>query len=149
VNINSYQHTRDLILDAGLKATHPRIAVLHHLMMMEEHPTAEQLHSAITLDNPSISLGSVYRILEKLVEVNLASRVASKMGMKRYDAKLDAHSHIYSVNTDEIEDYYDEELNELVRAYFEKKKIGNFKITDIKVQINGEKNDPSEKVTIV
>ncbi len=149
MNSNTYLHTKELIAEAGLKATHPRIAVLHQLMVVDEHPTAEQVHVAIKENNPSISLGSVYRILEKLVEANLASRVASKNGMKRYDAKLDAHSHIYAVNTDEIEDYFDEELNEIINQYFDKKKIENFRITDIKVQINGEKPDPDQKVTIV
>ena len=62
---------------------------------------------------------------------------------------LDAHSHIYAVNTDEIEDYFDDELNAIVKEYFDKKQIDNFKITDIKVQINGEKRDPNQKVTIV
>lgn len=116
---------------------------------MDEHPTAEQVHMAIKENNPSISLGSVYRILEKLVVSNLAYRVATKSGMKRYDAKLDPHSHIYSVNTEEIQDYDDPELNTLIKNYFDKKQIKNFKITEIKVQINGQKEDPTEKVTIV
>lgn len=149
MNSNSYLHTKELLVDAGLKATHPRIAVMHQLKIMDGHPSAEQVHFAIRENNPSISLGSVHRILEKLAETGLASKVASKNGMKRYDANLDAHSHIYAVNTDEIEDYFDDELNALVKEYFEKKQIDNFKITDIKVQINGKKRDPNEKVTIV
>lgn len=146
---NSYLHTKELISEAGLKSTHPRIAVLHQLMMMDGHPTVEQVYFSITDNNPSISLGSVYRILEKLVEAGLASKVASKNGMKRYDAKLDTHSHIYAVNTDEIEDYFDDELNAIIKNYFDKKRIENFIITDIKVQINGEKRDLDQKVTIV
>ncbi|MEP0368468.1 MAG: transcriptional repressor [Cyclobacteriaceae bacterium] len=149
MNTNSYQHTKELISEAGLKATHSRIAVLHNLMVMGDHPTAEQVHSNIKEQNPSISLGSVYRILEKLVEANLAYQVATKSGLKRYDAKLDPHSHIYAVNTDEIQDYDDEELNDLIKEYFKQKQVRNFRIQEIKVQINGEKEDPDEKVTIV
>ncbi|MFY0599097.1 MAG: transcriptional repressor [Cyclobacteriaceae bacterium] len=148
MNSNSYLHTKELIGEAGLKATHPRIAVLHSLMMMDQHPTAEQVHSSIKENNPSISLGSVYRILEKFVESNLACHVASRNGIKRYDAKLEPHGHIYSTNTEEIQDYDDGELNKLVKEYFEKKQIKNFKITEIKVQINGEKENPDERVTI-
>lgn len=149
MNTNSYIHIKELIGEVGLKATHPRIAVLHSLMKMNQHPTAEQVHSAIKENNPSISLGSVYRILEKFVEINLASRVASKSGNKRYDAKLDHHAHIYAVNTEEIEDYEDKELNKLIKDYFDQKTVKNFKIIEIKVQINGEKEDPTQKVTIV
>lgn len=138
-----------MLTEAGLKSTHPRIAVLHELLRQEGHPNAEQVHESIRENNPSISIGSVYRILEKFVEANLAVRVATKNGMKRYDANLEPHSHIYCVNTEEIQDYHDEELNELIKDYFERKKISNFKITDIKLQINGEKKDPESKVNIV
>ncbi|MFY0605174.1 MAG: transcriptional repressor [Cyclobacteriaceae bacterium] len=146
---NTYQHIKELLTANDLKATHPRIAVLHELMMCDEHPSAEQLYERITEKNPSISMGSVYRVLEKLVEVSLATRVASKSGTKRYDANLEPHSHIYSVNTEEIQDFHDEGLSTLIREYFDKKKIKNFVITDIKLQINGEKSDPSKKVIIV
>jgi Fur family peroxide stress response transcriptional regulator len=145
---NTYQRIKELLVESGLKATHPRIAVLHELTK-DEHPSAEQLHEKIREQNPSISLGSVHRILEKLVEANLAYRVATRSGTKRYDANLEPHSHIYSVNTEEIQDYHDPELNELIRDYFEKKQVGNFKITDIKLQINGEKADPDQQVTIL
>lgn len=149
MNTNSHLHIKSLIAEAGLKATHPRIAVYHSLIKMEQHPTAEQVYSDIKENYPSISLGSVYRILEKFVESNLATRVASKSGNKRYDAKLEHHAHIYSINTEEIEDYVDEALNDLIKEYFKSKKVNNFKISEIKVQINGEKEDPSKKVTIV
>ncbi len=145
----TYQHIKELLIEHDLKSTHPRIAVLHELMLCEEHPSAEQLFERITDKNPSISLGSVYRVLEKLVDVKLATRVATKSGSKRYDANLDPHSHIYSVNTEEIQDFHDEELSLLIKDYFEKKQIKNFVIIDIKLQINGEKNDPKKKVTIV
>ena len=118
-------------------------------MLCDEHPSAEQLFDRITEKNPSISIGSVYRVLEKLVDVSLAYRVASKSGTKRYDANLEPHSHIYSVNTEEIQDFHDEGLSTLIKEYFDKKQVKNFVITDIKLQINGEKNDPTKKVIIV
>ncbi|REE05734.1 Fur family transcriptional regulator [Marinoscillum furvescens] len=145
----TYQHIKELLSEAGLKATHPRIAVLHELMLSDEHPSAEQLHDRVSRQYPSVSLGSVYRVLEKLVEADLVYQVATRGGSKRYDANLEQHCHIYSINTEEIQDYYDPELNELIKNYFHEKQVSNFKITDIKLQINGEKRDPKSKVTIV
>jgi len=149
MNNNSYQQVKETLVAAGLKATHPRIAVLYELMLKDEHPSVDQLYERVKAQNPSVSLGSVYRILEKLVEANLVYQVATKTGTKRYDANLEPHSHIYSMNTEEIQDYHDAELNELIREYFEKKKVQNFKIKDIKLQINGEKQDPNEQVIIL
>ncbi len=56
----------------------------------------------------------------------------------RYDAILDHHHHLYCNDTDRIEDYENEELDTLVLEYFKKKKIKNFKIEDIKLQITGK-----------
>ena len=56
----------------------------------------------------------------------------------RYDAVLSNHHHLYCVETDRIEDYEDDELNQLINDYFKKKTIKNFKVTDIKLQITGK-----------
>lgn len=147
-SLNKYTHTKEKLLVAGLKATHPRIAVLHELFEMDTHPSAEQLYERISPNNPSISVGSVHRILDDLVSAGLVSRVATKSGLKRYDGNRAEHSHIYATNTEEIQDYHDVELNEMLTDYFKSKKISNFSITEIKLQINGTKLNPDEKVTI-
>lgn len=140
---------RSKLFEAGLKATHPRIVVLEALTNSREHPSAELIYDEIRVDNPSISLGSVYRVLDVLVEVGLIRRVSVKYGSKRYDADLNPHGHIYCLKTDRIQDYYDEELNELINNFFKKKKIRNLKIKEIKLQITGERIDPESDVTII
>lgn len=137
------------LIDVGLKATHPRIAVLRELMVSNDHPTAEGIHEKISKDNPSISLGSVYRVLDVFVDSGLIQRVLVNSGRKRYDAKLEPHGHIYCLKTDKIQDFYDEELYALINDFFRKKRIRNFKINEIKLQINGERIDPEVDVTII
>jgi Fur family peroxide stress response transcriptional regulator len=136
-------------MSAGLKATHPRIVVLNELIHSDIHPTADQLYERIKINNPSIARGSVYRILDTLVEAGLANGVSTRQNLKRYDANLGEHSHIYCVKTHTIQDYYDEELNQLIKNFFKQKNIQNFQIKDVKLQINGEKLDADKKVKIV
>lgn len=62
----------------------------------------------------------------------------------RYDAIMNRHHHIYCARTDRIEDYFDEELDELLQAYFRKKQLQGFKIEDIVLQIKGNFKDKSE-----
>jgi Fur family peroxide stress response transcriptional regulator len=45
---------------------------------------------------------------------------------------------LYCVETDRIEDYEDEKLNQLINDYFKKNTIENFNVTDIKLQITGK-----------
>ena len=55
------------------------------------------------------------------------------------------HHHLYSPDSERIEDYYDAELRKILDDYLKKKKIPNFKIKDFKVQIIGEfTNDKTE-----
>jgi Fur family peroxide stress response transcriptional regulator len=58
----------------------------------------------------------------------------------RYDPVLDAHHHLYSIDSDRIEDYFDPELNLLLENYFSGKSIPGFQIEDIKLQIIGKFN---------
>jgi Fur family peroxide stress response transcriptional regulator len=53
---------------------------------------------------------------------------------------LSNHHHLYCAQTDRIEDFEDDELNELLHNYFQKKAIKNFQIQDIKLQITGNFN---------
>ncbi|SNT06885.1 Fur family transcriptional regulator, peroxide stress response regulator [Ekhidna lutea] len=142
-------HIKEQLSEVGLKATHPRIVVLQKLMTSHDHPTAENIHETIKEDNPSISLGSVYRVLDVLVEAGLIQRVSVRSGSKRYDANMNPHGHIYCLKTNRIQDFYDEELYGLINEFFRKKKIRNFRINEIKLQVNGERIDPEDDVTII
>ena len=139
---------KEQLSEAGLKATHPRIVVLRELVVSNSHPTAESIHDNIKVDNPSISLGSVYRVLEVLVEAGLIQKVPVRSGSKRYDANMSPHGHLFCLKTDKIQDFYDEELYELINDFFRKKRIRNFKINEIKLQVHGERLDPDGDITI-
>ena len=135
--------------DAGLKATHPRIVVYKELIISDQHPTAEAIYENIKTDNPSISLGSVYRILDVLVDAGLIQLVLVRTGSKRYDANMGPHGHIYCLKSDTLQDFYDEELYGLINDFFRKKKLKNFRINEIKLRLNGEKVDPDSDVEMI
>ncbi len=145
----SITRIKEILNDSGLKATHPRLVVFSELIKHNIHPTADQLYDHLKIDHPSIAKGTVYRILDHLVSAGLVNQVSTKQGIRRYDANLDQHAHIYCIKTHEIQDYYNDELDSLIRDFFARKKVENFHIREIKLQINGEKEDPNKKVTIV
>jgi Fur family peroxide stress response transcriptional regulator len=66
----------------------------------------------------------------------------------RYDSILEKHHHLYCVESDRIDDYYDPELTLLLEDYFSKKNIPNFTIDDVKLQITGKfSSTPKKKTT--
>ena len=129
---------RDHIANSGLKVTPQRIAVYKALLDIKDHPTAEMVKRHVSRDNPSISLGTVYKTLEIFEEKKLIAKVRTEDDVMRYDPILDKHHHLFCQKTEQIGDYYDEELNQILNEYFKKKNIPNFRIKDIKLHIIGE-----------
>lgn len=128
---------RNMLLKKGLKVTPQRMAVLEAIIDLQNHPEAYQIIEYIRIRYPNIATGTVYKILDVLVESNLIMRVKTDRDIMRYDAILDNHHHLYSGETKRIENYFDEKLDELLKDYFKAHQIPNFKIEDIKLQIMG------------
>ena len=139
---------KDIISGHGLKVTHQRLVIYEALKEGKKHPTAEVIFEKIRKTNPSISLGTIYKTLEIFVEKELICRVNTSEGNMRYDVLIDNHDHIYCTNTKEIIDFKDEELNHIINDFFNKKKISNFDLKDVRLHITGEKIDPLKDVKI-
>lgn len=112
------------------------------------HPSAEEVYTIIHGDNPSISLATVYNTLDSFVDAKLISKVSSQEGKSRYDFNTHHHHHIFVTNTDEIIDYHDAELQELIESYLKKKNIINLCIQELQLHIKAEKINPSKKIGI-
>jgi Fur family transcriptional regulator, peroxide stress response regulator len=143
----NYASLKAKLAEFKLKATHQRVLIYEALLKLN-HPSAESIFELIKLNTPSISLGTIYKTLDTLVATGLVVKVSSEDGSMRYDANIGSHNHIYCVNTKEIMDYEDDELNKLLEEFFRKKNIENLKIKDIRLQINGEKMDLTKSVSI-
>lgn len=129
---------REHLKEKGLKVTPQRIAIYEAIVSLKNHPTADHIIAFIRKNHPNISVGTVYKVLDSLVENNLVKKVKSEKDIMRYDAITDHHHHLYCAETDRIEDYVDEQLDRLIKNHFNKKKITHFEIKDIKLQITGK-----------
>lgn len=132
---------REKLQEKGLKVTPQRVAIYEAIVKLKNHPTAENVIEYIKANHPNISVGTVYKVLDSLVENELLKKVKTEKDIMRYDAVLSNHHHLYCAETDRIEDYEDEKLNTLINEYFKKNKIKNFKVQDIKLQITGKFNN--------
>jgi len=133
------EHSIDL-KDSNLKVTPQRIAVLEALNKLKDHPTADKIKEYVVKNHPNIAVGTIYKTLETFVEKGLVKKVKTEQDVMRYDSILDKHHHLYCEDTERIEDFFDDKLNAMLEDYFKKKKIPNFKVKDIKLQIIGTFN---------
>jgi Fur family transcriptional regulator, peroxide stress response regulator len=100
---------------AGWRHTRQRAAVYQFLHRAESHPTAEEIYAGVRRQIASISLATVYKALEALVDSGLANKLAFADGPSRYDCRGQAHYHFRCLRTGQICDVavpYDEGLLE-------------------------------------
>jgi len=128
---------------SNLKVTPQRIAVLEALNILKNHPTADKIKEYVVKNHPNIAVGTIYKTLETFVEKGLVKKVKTEKDVMRYDAILENHHHLYCEETERIEDFFDEDLDNIIDKYFQKRKIPNFKVKDIKLQIIGTFNNKS------
>lgn len=118
--------------------TQQRIAVYDYLMTTMEHPTAEMIHNRLINDYPSLSLATIYKTVETLYQCGLIKKIRSAGESVHYDADISQHNHLISTNTKTIIDLNDDELSDLLIKYLKEKKIDNFTIKEIQLNIIGE-----------
>jgi Fur family peroxide stress response transcriptional regulator len=93
--------------DHGLQVTYQRLAIYQALYFTKEHPSAEAIYQQVKKRFPMISLGTVYKTLEKFFEVGLIQKVSPVTEVARYDAITNPHHHMVCLECQSIQDIED------------------------------------------
>ena len=89
---------------AGLKLTHQRTAIFRVLASTERHPSPEEVYAAVRPDMPSLSLATVYKVLDLFHRHGFLRKVSTEQQAARYDANLGPHHHLVCDRCGRIED---------------------------------------------
>ena len=134
----SNDQIRQKLADVGLKITPQRMSILEAIYTLNNHPTADNIIEFIRETHPNVATGTVYKVLDVLVENKVIKKVKTDKDIMRYDGIIESHHHLYCSECDLIEDYIDNELDDLLKEYFKKKKFPGFELEDIVVQVRGK-----------
>ncbi|MFL5244610.1 MAG: Fur family transcriptional regulator [Gemmataceae bacterium] len=93
---------REALQKAGWRMTRQRAAVFDFLRSAPIHPTAEQVFLAVRPRIPKLSLATVYKALEALVNAGLVGKLTDQDGRAHYDGRRDPHYHFRCVDTGEV-----------------------------------------------
>ena len=88
----------------GLQVTYQRLAVYQVLYYSKEHPSAEVVYLQVKKRFPMISLGTVYKTLERFHEVGLIQKVSPLTDVARYDATTAPHIHTICLKCKSLQD---------------------------------------------
>ncbi len=112
-----------------------RQLIIETLHACTNHPTAEELYEIVRKTMPSISLGTVYRNLNLLVDTGDIRRFeAPGQGKARYDAKKEEHTHLVCT---ECETVYDVELQSVTGFDAEVEKATGFVTAEHDIVLKG------------
>lgn len=89
---------------AGIPLTAQRRAVMEALASRTDHPSVEQIHSAVVRRLPDVSKATVYRALETLRDLGLVERVHHPGSAVRFDANTEPHHHFLCTSCGSISD---------------------------------------------
>lgn len=143
----SAEEAKNLLLEKGLKVTPQRSTILEAVYNLENHPSAERIIENIRQKHPHIATGTVYKVLDTLVDHQLIKRVKTDKDSMRYEGVLENHHHLYCADTGKIEDYTDRELDRILETYFRQHGIPGFEIEEVRLQINGKFKNKSRNIT--
>ena len=77
----------------GLRVTAARVAVLHAIRQMPEHPDAEAVRAAVADRLGSVSIQAVYDTLHALTSAGLLRRIEPAGHPARYETRVDDNHH--------------------------------------------------------
>ena len=92
INSNRYYYYKETPMKT-LKYSRQREAIKASLMNRCDHPTADALYASIREEFPNISLGTVYRNLNLLVETGEIRKLSCGSGADHYDGDVSPHYH--------------------------------------------------------
>ncbi|MEM2115764.1 MAG: transcriptional repressor [Candidatus Woesearchaeota archaeon] len=99
-----------------MKNTIQKIKVLEYLKKNKNHPTAEKIYEDVKKEIPSITIATVYRILNKLVKEQEIVKIQVN-NTSFYDYIEEKHVHFICTNCNKIIDIYEKNLCEVLDSY--------------------------------
>lgn len=127
---------KEKIQHTGLKATPQRIAVYKEMQNLG-HACADMVAENLKESFPSLTVATIYNVLDSFVEVGLLVKRFSSNNKMYFDVNTYDHIHIYDEQLNAYKDYNDPVLVKMVTDYLNNVEIPNFKFRTVDIQILG------------
>lgn len=102
----------------GLKVeTKQKKIILEELKKLKTHPTADEVFHIVRKKIPNISLGTVYRNLNRLADDGIIIKLGKAGEQKRFDGFTAKHHHFFCASCGRVYDLdlkYDQRISEVI-----------------------------------
>ena len=125
-------------IQKGVRLTDQRKLVAKVMSESEDHPDVDELHKRVNKLDSKISIATVYRTVKLFEEAGIVAKHDFKGNKARYEKTSEEHhDHLIDINTGEIIEFVDEDIEKLQKQVAEK--LG-YKLVDHRLELYGSKN---------
>ena len=127
----------DKCIKKGVRLTDQRKLVARVMSESEDHPDVDVLHKRVNKLDTKISIATVYRTVKLFEEAGIIEKHDFKGSKARYEqAPQEHHDHLIDINTGEITEFVNEDIEKLQQKVAEK--LG-YKLVDHRLELYGTK----------
>ena len=121
----------------GVKLTDQRKLIAKIMSDSHDHPDVDELYKRVTKIDSKISIATVYRTVKLFEEAGILTKHDFGEGKARYEKLPDNHhDHLIDVQSGEIVEFVDEEIEKLQKTIAEK--LG-YQMVDHRLELYGIK----------
>ena len=127
----------DKCIKKGVRLTDQRKLIAKAMSESYDHPDVDELHKKVSKLDAKISIATVYRTVKLFEEAGIVSKHDFKGTKARYEqAPKEHHDHLIDVNTGEITEFVNEDIEKLQKQVAEK---FGYKLVDHRLELYGSK----------
>jgi len=120
-----------------VKLTDQRRIIANVMSESKDHPDVDELYSRVLKIDSKISIATVYRTVKLFEEEGIVAKHDFKGGKARYEELSESHhDHLIDVNTGEIIEFVDEEIEALQKKVADK---FGYDLVDHKLELYAKK----------
>ena len=123
-------------IKVGLRMTLPRKIILEVIEASADHPDVDELYRRAVEKDRSISIATVYRTIKLFEEAGIIEKLDIGDGRARYEEAGEHHEHLIDIETGEIIEFQNEELEEMKRQVAFKM---GYELVDHRLELFGKK----------
>ena len=121
----------------GVRLTDQRKLIAKIMSESTNHPDVDELHKRVNKLDAKISIATVYRTVKLFEEAGIVAKHDFKGNKSRYEqAPQEHHDHLIDINTGEITEFINEDIEKLQKQVAEK--LG-YKLVDHRLELYGSK----------
>ena len=131
------ERLRSILKKNGVQVTKQRLEVYQILKELNTHVTAEDILKVLKRQGNSMTVATVYNILNLFEQKGLIMRVGTAGEPVIYDINTYGHVHVCDCDTRHVRDYPDKGLLEVVTRYLQENPLKGLELKRVDISLIG------------